>query len=191
MALHAPISSCDLSGYSSLAAALPPAPGSIPGVFRLPQTIYNKGSSGRPLAVPIRLDLKCQGGAGSGVAMRDLCARSVQGLITVLQGGEDLVARMVPGGRITFRILWPGYSHLPSTYSIDISADPSMSLARLGQTIAQAFARFIEAYRHTPSGHPQFSVALGGIRLEHLFLLSIQNTCDGNWQADVVVDMRA
>ncbi|KAF5330493.1 hypothetical protein D9619_005401 [Psilocybe cf. subviscida] len=193
--LHTVVTSTSHSGFSALAPTIAPPCMSQPCVFRLPQTVYTKPFSSTTasrsriiLSAPITFDIKGGGGYGNGFAMRDLCARSALGLNTVMKGGEDKVLQDISGGRITFRIMWPGYT--PSVLAIDIGSEQSMTRARIGRIIAQKFARFIEAHRESVSSQPMFGIAEAGIRLDHLFLLSLQNTCEDSWQAYVVVDMR-
>ncbi|KAF9034099.1 hypothetical protein BJ165DRAFT_1604685 [Panaeolus papilionaceus] len=195
--LHAPISSNQTSGFSTLSGAMPmSATGPAnPKCKRLAQQIYYPSSkwhsaTKRPAVHPsISFDYK--GRRGSGIPMSDLSARGIPGIVSMMEGGDDKVLAGTGHSRISFRIMWPGYEGGSEwVRSIDIMATGPVNRAQLGQIIAQNFARFIEKHRDSPCSVPESRIAGNNIRFEHLVLVSLYNTFDDSWQADVIVDLK-
>lgn len=83
-----------------------------------------------------------------------------------------------------------------------------ISRAQLGQQIAQQFARYVEVgsfcyhphlcvtdsppllqkTQYEASSSSSWPIGPHGIKIENLVLISVWNSFDGNWQADVAVD---
>ncbi|KAG6806392.1 hypothetical protein H0H93_003081, partial [Arthromyces matolae] len=83
---------------------------------------------------------------GQGIQMRELSARSICALRSMLHGANDPVLAHIGGRqRITLRILWPGYEHVEWIDQIELDYRGSpITRAHLGAVIAENFARFVE-----------------------------------------------
>ncbi|KAF9023113.1 hypothetical protein BDZ89DRAFT_955923 [Hymenopellis radicata] len=96
-------------------------------------------------------------------------------------GAKDAVFTKLGVTRITFHILWPGYPHVEWYRSVEVNTKTGpMTRAQLGYVVAGNFMRFIE--RH-------WKVGADGIRLENLVILSVWNTYENSWQAEIAVDL--
>ncbi|KAJ3479665.1 hypothetical protein NLJ89_g12319 [Agrocybe chaxingu] len=121
--------------------------------------------------------------------MRDLSTRNLPVLSSMMARGEDRVFAQSGLARITFRILWPGYS-VDWARTIELSADGPITRARLAQVIAQNFSRFMEVHRNDKTSVPEFTISPTSLRFEHLVLVSLNNLFEDSWQAEVVIDFR-
>lgn len=148
-----------------------------------------------------------KGTAADPVPMRDLSARSVPGIFSMINAGEDKVLQSSGLTRITFRISvrtpsnispnlpcaylqWPGYESVEWARAIEVNAaDGPVTRAHLGQMVAQNFSRFIEANRGARSSNASYHIGPSGIRFDHLCLVSLQTVSEDSWQAEVVVNM--
>ncbi|KAJ7614488.1 hypothetical protein FB45DRAFT_758654 [Roridomyces roridus] len=125
------------------------------------------------------------GQSNQGVSMRDLSNRGPNAPIA---GAGDQIFAPLGVQKISLRIIWPGYQHVEWNRSIDVS---SITRAGLAYQVASNFARFFEksAYE-TPSSATHYLISPAGVRFEHLYLVSLTNTIDNVWQADVALDLR-
>ncbi|KAF9522487.1 hypothetical protein CPB83DRAFT_917136 [Crepidotus variabilis] len=184
--LHCPLRASQQSSYSSLGGAVPSGTSSL--IRRLPQAMYTPSgkwhsANSRPGShPPVTFDYP--GHHNQGVRMQHLIAQDCSGLIT---GGTDRVLAHTGLQKITFRIMWTGYTS-DWVRPIEVASHGPITRAKLGQLVAQNFARFIEIHSSTKSSEPAW--AAGHIRFDMLSLISLINTCDENWQADIYVDFR-
>ncbi|KAJ7464296.1 hypothetical protein B0H11DRAFT_1734240 [Mycena galericulata] len=112
-----------------------------------------------------------------------------------IQGANDAVFEHTGLKRIVFRIIWPGYEHVD--WCGGIGVEGKITRAALNFQVASNFARYFEAriffcackgQYETPTSH-DWMISPSCVRFEHLFLLSLRNTCDDVWQADVALDL--
>ncbi|PPR04857.1 hypothetical protein CVT24_007245 [Panaeolus cyanescens] len=197
--LHAPIQNNAKSGFSSLAGAFPASAGGAPVSDkrrRLAQTIYypsakwQNATKRSPASAPITFDYR--GRKGYGVSMTDLSARSIPNIMSLVENADEKVLVSSGHTKITFRIMWPGYdSGSEWVRSIDVRApEGPFTRAQLGQAVAQNFSRYVEKHRNQPCSVPDSRIADNNIRFEHLVLVSLHNTFDDSWQAEVVIDFK-
>ncbi|KAF9528765.1 hypothetical protein CPB83DRAFT_813288 [Crepidotus variabilis] len=184
--LHCPLRSSQQSSYSSLGGAVPSGLSSL--IRRLPQAVYTPSSKWQSATSragnhnPVTFDYP--GRRSEGVRMQHLIVQDCSGLIT---GGTDMVLANPGLQKITFRIMWTGYTS-DWVRPIEIVSNGPITRAKLGKLVAQNFARFIEIHSSTKTSEPAW--AASRIRFDMLSLISLVNTCDENWQADVYVDFR-
>ncbi|KAG6845549.1 hypothetical protein H0H87_007793 [Tephrocybe sp. NHM501043] len=198
--LHPPIRSTNQSQYSSLDGALHSSSSPTflsPTRLRLPQQSYTPASkwrtaTGRLSQVHKAIAFDYPGYSRQGVSMRELSARSINTLASIIQGGGDSVFAHTGLARITLRILWPGYEHVEWARSVELNVNGfgPITRAQLGAIISQNFARFVEKTRSEPSRIAEWNLSSSGIRFEHLILISLVNVFEDVWQADVAVDLR-
>ncbi|KAG6916458.1 hypothetical protein DXG01_006725 [Tephrocybe rancida] len=189
--LHPPVRTAYQSQFSALSGAVQPAFLS-PMRRRVPQQLYTPKSrslSGRAHS-PISFDHP--GYSKQGIQMRELTARSVAALASIIQGAGDAVLAHTGLPRITLRILWPGYEHVEWAATIDLNGGSygPITRAQLGVAVSQHFSRFVERARTEPSKSSEWNLSSSGIRFEHLVLVALVNVSDDIWQAEVAVDLR-
>ncbi|KAF8967502.1 hypothetical protein BDZ97DRAFT_1755928 [Flammula alnicola] len=182
--LHGHLQPTQKSGYSAIGGAVPP-PGAQPTRYRLNQPIYSPSSKfhaamGRAGFPDIKFDWT--GYNGSGCSVVTLSARSVSGLIDAMKGGADQPFAHRPD-------LWPGYPHVEWARSIDVTTGGPITRAKLAQAVAQNILRFLEIAGQTRSTQVKDHIGPQGILPNHVFLVSLQNVIENNWQATIVVDM--
>ncbi|KAF8190930.1 hypothetical protein K438DRAFT_1762865 [Mycena galopus ATCC 62051] len=86
---------------------------------------------------------------------------------------------------------WPGYGHPEWCRAIPVVAPNGAPITRvaLGVQIASNFARFVEKSQYeTPSGR-DWMISPSCVRFEYLYLISLPNTSEDVWQADVALDL--
>ncbi|KAJ7908958.1 hypothetical protein B0H13DRAFT_1715080 [Mycena leptocephala] len=123
-----------------------------------------------------------------GVSMRDL---RLQGTSTPIQGANDPVLAHTGLQRVVFRIIWPGYGHVEWIRAMHVVSPNGAPITRvaLGVQIASNFARFVEKSQYETASSRDWMISPSCVRFEHLFLISLQNTFDDVWQADVALDV--
>ncbi|KAF9523244.1 hypothetical protein CPB83DRAFT_737916, partial [Crepidotus variabilis] len=188
--LHCPLRASQQSSYSSLRGGVASGMSSL--IRRLPQAMYTpsgkwQSANSRPGShPPVTFDYP--GHHNQGVRLQDLIAQDCSSLIV---GGTDRVFAQTGLQKITFRIMVSGYTS-PffgiELELINLASHGPITRAKLGQLVAANFARFIEVHSSTKSSEPAW--AAGRIRFDMLSLISLINTCDENWQADIYVDFR-
>ncbi|KAJ7743586.1 hypothetical protein B0H16DRAFT_1463575 [Mycena metata] len=144
-----------------------------------------KSAVGRPqLHSPVFFDYPGQ--AWQGVSMRGL---RLKGTSAPIQGANDLVFAHTGLQRVVFRLIWPGYGHVEWCRALPVVAPNRVpTRVALGLQIASNFAHFVESQYETPSAR-EGMIAPTCVRFEHLFLVSLQNTSEGVWEADVALDL--
>ncbi|KDR84438.1 hypothetical protein GALMADRAFT_713250 [Galerina marginata CBS 339.88] len=196
--LHPPIAGGYASNYTALAPAVSGggARGDTAYCKRLPQGVYTPASkwhaaTGRTNDVHAPISFNRKGAnRRAGVSVVELNGRSIQELSAILEGGDDRVLADTGRQRITFRIMWPGYSQVEWVRSIDIVTGGPITRAKLAQIVAQNFSRFVETHRTVPCSTPEFQVGPNAIRSDHLYLVSLNNAFEDSWQAEVVINLR-
>ncbi|KAJ7726752.1 hypothetical protein B0H16DRAFT_1471227 [Mycena metata] len=158
---------------------------------RLPLDCYRpagwKSSITRPhLHAPIFFDYPGQ--ARQGVSMREL---RLKGTSTPIQGANDLLFAHTGLQRVVFRLIWPGYEHVEWCRALPVVAPNGAPITRvaLGLQIASNFAHFVEKSQYETPTAREWMITPTCVRFEHLFLVSLQNTSEGIWQADVALDL--
>ncbi|KAF7362726.1 hypothetical protein MVEN_00621900 [Mycena venus] len=159
---------------------------------RLPLEVYNPPkwrasmAGGTGLHSPVFFDYLGQ--AGQGVSMRDL---RLKGVSTPIQCPNDLVLAHTRLQRIIFRIIWPGYEHVEWCRTITVTSSNGAAITRaaLGVQIASSFAHFVEKSQYETPTSRDWMVAPSCVRFEHLYLISLHNTFEDVWQAEVALDL--
>ncbi|KAJ6563298.1 hypothetical protein DFH09DRAFT_1364115 [Mycena vulgaris] len=147
-----------------------------------------KALTGRTQPLHSTVSFDYSGQARQGVSMREL---RLKGPATPIQGANDLVLAHTGLQRIVFRILWPGYGHVEWCRAIPVVAPNGAPITRvaLGMQIASNFARFFEKSQYETPTSREWMVGPACVRFEHLFLISLQNTFEDVWQADIALDL--
>ncbi|KAJ7656756.1 hypothetical protein DFH06DRAFT_1269407 [Mycena polygramma] len=109
---------------------------------------------------PVSFDYPGQ--ARQGVSMREL---RLKGMSAPLHGANDPVLAHTGLQRVILRIIWPGYGHVEWCRTVPVKCQSE-----------------------TPSSR-DLMFATNCVRFEHLFLISLQNTFEDVWQADVALDL--
>ncbi|KAF8178846.1 hypothetical protein K438DRAFT_2178426 [Mycena galopus ATCC 62051] len=135
---------------------------------------------------PVSFDYPGQ--ARQGVSMRDL---RLKGTSTPIQGANDLVLAHTGLHHVNFRIIWPGYRHVEWCRVIHVVAPNGAPITRvaLGVQIASTIARFVEKSQYETPSARDWMISPSCVRFEHLYLISLHNTSDDVWQADVALDL--
>ncbi|KAJ7702114.1 hypothetical protein B0H14DRAFT_2416770 [Mycena olivaceomarginata] len=135
---------------------------------------------------PVSFDYPGQ--ARQGVSMRDL---RLKGTSTPIQGANDFVLSHTGLQRVVFRIIWPGYGHVEWCRAIPVTSPNGAPITRvaLAVQIASNFARFVEKSQYETPSTRDWMVSPTCVRFEHLLLISLQNTFEDVWQADVALDL--
>ncbi|KAG6826641.1 hypothetical protein H0H93_016340, partial [Arthromyces matolae] len=148
--LHPPVRSSQVSQYSSLGGASGHTTFLSPTRRRMPQQPYKPNSKwDQAMGQNTRLHAAIQfdhiGYNGQGVQMRELAARSISALGSIIQGANDPVLAHTGRERVMFRIVWPGYEHVEWFDQIELNFQGRpINRAQLGAFISQNFARFVE-----------------------------------------------
>ncbi|KAK7050228.1 hypothetical protein R3P38DRAFT_2503309 [Favolaschia claudopus] len=123
-----------------------------------------------------------------GVSMKDL---RLKGTSAPLLGAHDPVLAHTGMQRIVFRIMWPGYGHVEWCRAIPVVAPNGAPITRvaLAVQIASSFAHFVEKSQYETPSSRDWMVAPSCVRFEHLHLISLHNTFEDVWQADVALDV--
>ncbi|KAK7060044.1 hypothetical protein R3P38DRAFT_2495973 [Favolaschia claudopus] len=159
---------------------------------RVPMEIYSPGqwktaTANTHLFPPICFDLTGRP-RHQGVSMKDL---RLQGTGAPIQGAGDPVLAYTGLQRVIFRIMWPGYGHIEWCRAIPVVAPNGAPITRvaLAVQIATSFAHFIEKAQYETPSDRSWMVSPNCVRFEHLILISLQNTFEDVWQADVALDI--
>ncbi|KAJ7155150.1 hypothetical protein C8R46DRAFT_1041338 [Mycena filopes] len=120
--------------------------------------------------------------------MREL---RLKGPGTQVHGANDPVFAHTGLQRIVFRLIWPGYEHVEWCRTLPLVAPNGAPITRvaLAMLLASNFAHFIEKSQYETAASREWIIAPTCVRFEHLFLVSLQNTSEGIWQADVALDL--
>ncbi|KAJ7697262.1 hypothetical protein B0H17DRAFT_928636 [Mycena rosella] len=114
--------------------------------------------------------------------MREL---RLKGTSTTIQGAADPVLAHTGLQRVVFRILWPGNGHFEWCRAIPVVAPNGAPITQ----IATNLPRFFEKSQYESSTSLDWVVSASCVRFEHLFLISLQNTFEDAWQADIALDL--
>ncbi|KAJ7108183.1 hypothetical protein C8R44DRAFT_636755 [Mycena epipterygia] len=144
--------------------------------------------TGRTQQIHSAVSFDYEGQARQGVSMRQL---RLHGASTPMQGANDLVLAHTRLQRVVFRILWPGYGHVEWCRAIPVVSPEGAPITRVGLAvqIASNFARFFEKSQYETANPRDWVVGPTCVRFEHLFLISLQNTFEDVWQADIALDL--
>ncbi|KAF7293787.1 hypothetical protein HMN09_01174400 [Mycena chlorophos] len=129
---------------------------------------------------------------GQGVWMRELRLHGPQ---TNLRNATDLVFATAPQTaglpRIVFRIMWPGYGHIEWCRTMQILAPNGAPITRIGLAIqiANNFANYFERTQYEQPTSADWMISPSCVQFKHLYLVSLVNTAEGVWQADVALDV--
>ncbi|KAK6980897.1 hypothetical protein R3P38DRAFT_2579323 [Favolaschia claudopus] len=159
---------------------------------RVPMEIYSPGqwktaTANTHLYPPICFDLTGRP-RHQGVSMKDL---RLKGTAAPIQGAGDPVLGYTGLQRVIFRIMWPGYGHIEWCRAIPVVAPNGAPITRvaLAVQIATSFAHFVEKAQYETPSDRSWMVSPNCVRFEHLILISLQNTFEDVWQADVALDI--
>ncbi|KAF8869612.1 hypothetical protein CPB85DRAFT_1424446 [Mucidula mucida] len=115
-----------------------------------------------------------------------------------IAGAKDAVFTKPGVTRITFHILasshflWPGYPQVEWYRSVEVTTRTGpLTRAQLGYVVVGNYMRFIEKtqYESINAAERHWKVGADGIRLENLVILSVWNTYENSWQAEIAVDL--
>ncbi|KAJ7719342.1 hypothetical protein DFH07DRAFT_761170 [Mycena maculata] len=134
------------------------------------------------LHAPIHFDYPGQ--QYQGVSMREI---RLKGPMAPIRGADDAVFAPTGLQRIVFRIIWPGYRQVDWCRTIVV--DGNITRAALAFQIASNFARFVEKSQYETPTATDWMISPTCVRFEHLFLVSLRNTFENVWQADVALDV--
>ncbi|KAJ7069189.1 hypothetical protein C8F01DRAFT_1207068 [Mycena amicta] len=145
------------------------------------------GASHRTLP-PISFDYAGQPRPGQGVSMRELRLKSTS---TPIQGASDLVFAASGLQRVVFRIIWPGYGHVDwcRTMPVVSSTGGPISRVALAVQIATSFASWFEKTQYEQPTTPEWMISPSCVQFKHIYLISLINTFEDVWQADVALDV--
>ncbi|KAF7288930.1 hypothetical protein MIND_01409300 [Mycena indigotica] len=125
---------------------------------------------------------------GQGVSMRDLRLKSTA---TPLLGAADPV--LAPSGlqRVVFRIIWPGYGHVEWCRTMPVVSPSGAPITRvaLAVQIATSFASWFEKTQYEQPTSPEWMISPACVQFKHMYLVSLVNTFEDVWQADVALDV--
>ncbi|KAF7306232.1 hypothetical protein MIND_00413800 [Mycena indigotica] len=126
--------------------------------------------------------------AGQGVSMYDI---RLQGNATQLKAANDLVLASSGLTRITFRIIWSGYEHVEWCRTINVVSETGVPITRLGLAIqvASSFAHWTEKAQYVKPTSSDWMVSPACVQFRHMYLVSLVNTFENVWQADVALDV--
>ncbi|KAJ7282369.1 hypothetical protein C8J57DRAFT_1015656, partial [Mycena rebaudengoi] len=159
---------------------------------RLPQAPYTpsgkwKSATGRTNQVYPSVSFDVPGQSRQGVSLRELKNGGAQ-----LQGAGDRVLRDTGLKRITFRLLWPGYEHVEWCRSIVVvdnsNKETPITRAQLGSQVAANIARFFEVPTYETPSSVDWMINTNCVQFGHLYLVSLRNTFEDCWQADIALD---
>ncbi|KAJ7093373.1 hypothetical protein B0H15DRAFT_776757 [Mycena belliarum] len=153
---------------------------------RLPFVPYSPSQAwklqlGRSQPLHSKISFDYSGQSRQGVSMRDLRVN-----IARFQGASDPVLQYPGLQKIVFRIQWPGYGHVEWCRNIPVAGLTRMALA---VHIASNFAHFFEKAVYETATAPDWMISPNCVRFEHLYLISLQNTFEDIWQADIALDL--
>ncbi|KAK0443959.1 uncharacterized protein EV420DRAFT_1017717 [Desarmillaria tabescens] len=185
--LHPSIPNTYQSGFSALGpAVIGTSDASLhPSWKRVPQIPLSCQSSRTPHSQsPIIFEMR--GVKYKGISVRDLMSRGPAEIPQMLVGGNDVYLQ---GGqdRIYLRVPWPGYEHLNYFYEIKFNPRTGITLAILAEEIGSRINQFYSAAQYAASSKQGWRVGPRNIRLEHMILLSLWNTHENCWQAEIAI----
>ncbi|KAJ7093382.1 hypothetical protein B0H15DRAFT_776758 [Mycena belliarum] len=153
---------------------------------RLPFVPYSPSQAwklqlGRSQPLHSKISFDYSGQSRQGVSMRDL--RVNRDFIARLHGASDPVLQYPGLQKIVFRI--------QVSSSIVRFVRPVAGLTRmaLAVQIASNFAHFFEAPVYETATASDWMISPNCVRFEHLYLISLQNTFEDIWQADIALDL--
>ncbi|KAK0447670.1 hypothetical protein EV421DRAFT_2033350 [Armillaria borealis] len=181
--LHPPITNNHQSGFSALGFALTGiSDASLPSNWRrVPQDPTGR-NVGRHSQSPITFQMR--GINVMGVAVSDLIGRGPAETPRMLVGGHDMYLQEQDG--IFLCIRWPGYRHSEYSYKIALNGR-GVSRAVLGEIVGEKIKIFYQAAKYSASSNPRWNVGVQNIRLEQIVLLSLWNTHENYWQAEMAI----
>ncbi|KAJ7463265.1 hypothetical protein FB451DRAFT_1043330 [Mycena latifolia] len=147
-----------------------------------------KAAAGRKQLLHEMVTFDYPGQARQGVSMREL---RLKGTSTPLQGAGDLVLAQSGLQRVVFRILWPGYGHVEWCRTISVVSPNGAPITRvaLGVQIASNFINFFERTRYEAPTAVDWMISPSCVCFEDLYLISLQNTFENVWQADIAQNL--
>ncbi|KAF7317659.1 hypothetical protein MKEN_00853500 [Mycena kentingensis (nom. inval.)] len=125
---------------------------------------------------------------GQGIPMRELrlkgSALPMCGALDPVLGGSGLQ-------RIVFRINWPGYGHVEWCRSVAVVAPNGAPISRmaLAMQIATNYANWYEKTQFEQPSSNEWLLSPKCVEFKHLHLVSLINTFEDCWQADVALDI--
>ncbi|KAF7317373.1 hypothetical protein HMN09_00473600 [Mycena chlorophos] len=145
------------------------------------------GGLHRPHA-PISFDYVGQPRPGQGVSMRELRLKSTS---TPIAGSDDPVLAATGLQRIIVRIIWPGYGHVEWCRNVTVVSRNGEPISRvcLAVQIATTFASWFEKTQYEHPSSSEWMISPACVQFKHLYLVSLINTFDDCWQADVALDV--
>ncbi|KAK6978107.1 hypothetical protein R3P38DRAFT_3334314 [Favolaschia claudopus] len=115
-----------------------------------------------------------------------------QGTAAPIQGAGDPVLGYTGLQRVIFRIMiGRDMGHIEWCRAIPVVAPNGAPITRvaLAVQIATSFAHFVEKAQYETPSDRSWMVSPNCVRFEHLILISLQNTFEDVWQADVALDI--
>ncbi|KAK0243427.1 hypothetical protein EDD85DRAFT_933752 [Armillaria nabsnona] len=182
--LHPPIADNYQSGFSALGYALTGiSDASLPSNWRrVPQDSSGRNVGRRHLQSPITFQMRDV--KTMGVDVSDLIGRGPAETPRMLVGGHDIYLQQQGG--IFLCIRWPGYQH--NQFISKIMINPGgVSRAVLGEIVADKIKFFYQTAKYSASSNPRWNVGVQNIRLEQIVLLSLWNTHENYWQAEMAI----
>ncbi|KAF9054826.1 hypothetical protein BJ165DRAFT_1590627 [Panaeolus papilionaceus] len=181
--LHTPVSDNCLSTYSSLLPAHSDhsvSPGRQLGL-RIPVIPYPRHSSRSPVVEPHHV-----------IYFDDATRTSRQGFSMAALATLPLSEHVLADAgveRILLRIIWPGLETIEwSRFVYTRSSSGSMiTRAELAVQVSRSYQEFVEANQFDDTTRLDFKLGSGGIQFEHLILVSLRNTFEDTWQAEIAV----
>ncbi|KAK0499455.1 hypothetical protein EDD18DRAFT_1441305 [Armillaria luteobubalina] len=183
--LHPPIANNHQSGFTTLDCALTGVNDtSLPSNWRrVPQDSSPRNIGSRHPQSPITFQM-CGRPKVMGVGVSDLIGRNPASIPRMLIGGHDLYLQTKPG--IILCIRWPGYQHSALITPITIGSG-GVSRAVLGEIVAEKIKIFYDVAKYHATSNPRWSLGVQNIRLEQIVLLSLWNTHENYWQAEMAI----
>ncbi|KAJ7069223.1 hypothetical protein C8F01DRAFT_976751, partial [Mycena amicta] len=86
---------------------------------------------------------------------------------------------------------WPGYGHVEwcRTMPVVLSNGAPISRVALAVQIATSFASWFEKTQYEQPTTPEWMIAPSCVQFKHMYLISLINTFEDVWQADVALDV--
>ncbi|KAK0207121.1 hypothetical protein DFS33DRAFT_1486630 [Desarmillaria ectypa] len=185
--LHPAIPNTYQSGFSALGPAVTgTSDASLPPNWRrVPQVPFSGQSVGPPHSQsPIIFEMR--GIQYKGVSVQNLIGRGPAEVPRMLVGGNDVYFQ---GGqdRIYIRIRWPGYEHINSFSEIKFNPRTGITRAVLAEEVGSKINHFYSVAQYAASSNALWRVGAQSIRLEQMILLSLWNTHENSWQAEIAI----
>ncbi|KAK0230155.1 hypothetical protein IW262DRAFT_1291331 [Armillaria fumosa] len=183
--LHPPIANNHQSGFTALGCALTGiSDASLPSSWRrVPQDSTPRNIGSHHPQSPITFQM-CGRPKVMGVGVSDFIGRNPASIPRMLIGGHDLYLQKESA--IILCIRWPGYQH--NTLITPIMIDSGgVSRAVLGEIVAEKIKNFYHAAKYNATSNPRWSLGVQNIHLEQIVLLSLWNTHENYWQAEMAI----